>query len=241
MVNTVLITGAGRGLGLSLTEKFLNLGYSVFAGYHRSEDCLRNLASVECYSSLLTLIPLDVTDPKSIRSAVKTVAAQTPALDILLNNAGVHLENKHTSLEELDFEDGHLEKSLAVNAFGPLRMTQKFLPLLQKGEKKLIINVSSEAGSIRDCWRKQEFGYCMSKAALNMQTKIMHNSLEPRGFRILAVHPGWMRTDMGGQDADIQAEEAAEGLIKLALNPEGKKEETGEEIFLDYQGKPLRW
>lgn len=250
MAYTILITGAGNGLGLALTKKFLELGLKVFAGYHRSAGRLEALTPVApgANGSALTIFPLDVTKVESIRKAFEIVSSATPALDILLNNAGVHLEDKHTPFEELDFTDGHLEKTMEVNAFGPLRVVQQFLPLLEAGEEKQIINISSEAGSIGDCWRKQEFGYCMSKAALNMQTKILHNCLQPRGFRLLAVHPGWMRTDMGGADADIEAEEAAEGIVKLigardtgALKDQHVDSGPSDGLYYDYRGKPLRW
>lgn len=250
MAHTILITGAGNGLGLDLTKKFLELGWQVFAGYHRSAERLKALTPVAsgAAGSNLMVVPLDVTKTESIRRAFETVSSATPALDILLNNAGVHLEDKHTPFAELDFTDGHLEKSMAVNAFGPLRVVQQFLPLLEAGEGRQIINISSEAGSIGDCWRKQEFAYCMSKAALNMQTKILHNCLQPHGFRLLAIHPGWMRTDMGGADADIEAEEAAEGIVKLitardrgARQGQNLDDEPGDGLYCDYQGKPLRW
>jgi NAD(P)-dependent dehydrogenase (short-subunit alcohol dehydrogenase family) len=110
-------------------------------------------------------------------------------------------------------------------------------PLLKKGDRKLIINVSSEAGSIADCWRESEFAYSMSKAALNMQSKILQNYLKPRGFKVLAVHPGWMQTDMGGADADIPADEAAEGIFRLAE----KNWNPDDEIYMDYRGQPLPW
>ena len=116
-------------------------------------------------------------------------------------------------------------------------MVQQFLPLLEKGEHKLILNISSEAGSIADCWRESEFAYSMSKAALNMQSKILQNHLKPRGFKILAVHPGWMRTDMGGADADISPDEAAEGIFNLAV----KSWNLDDEIYMDYRAQPMRW
>jgi NAD(P)-dependent dehydrogenase (short-subunit alcohol dehydrogenase family) len=160
----------------------------------------------------------------------------TPTLDILINNAGVMLETR-TSLPELDLARLPLFETLDVNTFGPLRMVQQFLPLLEKGDHKLILNISSEAGSITDCWRESEFAYSMSKAALNMQSKILQNHLKPRGFKILAVHPGWMRTDMGGTEADIHSDEAAEGIFNLAV----KNWNLDDEIFMDYRAQPIRW
>jgi NAD(P)-dependent dehydrogenase (short-subunit alcohol dehydrogenase family) len=116
-------------------------------------------------------------------------------------------------------------------------MIQQFLPLLKKGKRKLLINISSEAGSIADSTRTGEMAYCMSKAALNMQSKILHNYLAPKGIKVLAVHPGWVRTDMGGKDADISAQESAEGIFMLATQT-WKADDT---IYLDYRGNPMRW
>lgn len=99
------------------------------------------------------------------------------------------------------------------------------------------MNISSEAGSIADGWRKEAFAYCMSKSALNMQSKILQNYLGPRGFKILAVHPGWVKTDMGGTNATISTKESAEGIFKLAI-----KKWTGEDmIYIDYKGNAMRW
>ena len=94
-------------------------------------------------------------------------------------------------------------------------MGQQFLPLLEKSGLKLIINILSEAGSVADCRRENQFAYCMSKAALNMQSKILQNYLKPRGFKILAIHPGWIRTNMGGPQAPLPAEGAAEVEVLL--------------------------
>ncbi len=200
MIKSVFITGADKGLGFSLVQQFLRAGVRVFAGQYQANSDLSELA--KSFPQTLTPIPLDVTQLDSVRRAADTVAKLVPALDVLINNAGVMLEER-TPLLELDLARLPLFETLDVNAFGPLRMVQQFLPLLEKGEHKLILNISSEAGSIADCWRESEFAYSMSKAALNMQSKILQNHLKPRGFKILAVHPGWMRTDMGGADADI--------------------------------------
>ncbi|NLW10230.1 MAG: SDR family oxidoreductase [Firmicutes bacterium] len=242
MKETVLITGAGRGIGLALTKEFLAAGYRVFAGVRKTYHLLEK--EKEQYPADLILVPLDVTDMASVRAAAAQVSAATPALEILVNNAGVYLGDKTRPLEELDLEDNHLQQTMEVNAFGPLRVVQQFLPLLAAGEKKIIINISSEAGSIGDCWRKQEYAYAMSKAALNMQTRILHNYLSPRGFKVRALHPGWVRTDMGGKEADLDPATSAAGifnLIQKVAAGEQVTKEDGEGIYLDYQGNILRW
>jgi NAD(P)-dependent dehydrogenase (short-subunit alcohol dehydrogenase family) len=236
LLHQILITGAAKGLGLALVSRFLRGGFQVFAGIHASTDNLQAL--LRDYGPRLVLVPLEVTDMVSIHQAVLRVTSLTLALDILINNAAVYLPPSPVKLlSELDLTDGHLEATLNVNTFGPLRVTQQFLPLLEKGAGKLIINISSEAGSISDCRRTNEYAYCMSKAALNMQSRILQNDLEPRGFKVLVIHPGWMRTDMGGPEADIHPDEAAEGIFALST----KSWKAGESMYVDYQGKPLPW
>jgi len=235
MQRSVFISGADKGLGLSLAGRFVQGGFHVFAGNYLSGEDLDKAAMQ--FAGKLSLVELDVTDLTSIQRAARSVSEQTPALDMLINNAAVYLQKPARPLEELDFSDMHFQKTMDVNAFGPLRVTQQFLPLLEKGERKLIVNISSEAGSLSDCQRPTEYAYCMSKAALNMASRILQNYLKARGFKVLAIHPGWMRTDMGGQDADIHPDEAAEGIFQLAM----KQWQPEDEIYMDYQGSILPW
>lgn len=235
MTETVFVSGAERGLGFALASRFLEAGFRVFAGEYQPSPNLSKLGAQ--FPQTLTIVPLDVREMDSIRAAVKRVAEHTSTLDILLNNAGIHLEKNGRTLETLDFTNQHLEQTMAVNAFGPLRMTQQFHPLLAQGERKLIINISSEAGSIANCQREREFAYCMSKSALNMGSKMMQNYLGKQGFKVLAVQPGWMRTDMGGPQADITPEYSAEGIFQLAA----QKWAPDSPIYVDYHGTPLPW
>ena len=235
MRKTVFITGADKGLGLSLVKRFVQGGFSVFAGYFLSGEELIKAARLA--AGKLRLVGMDVTDLASVRKASQTVGQHMPTLDILINNAAVYLQKPVKPLEELDFSDMHFQKTMDVNAFGPLRVSQQFLSLLEKGRQKLIINISSEAGSISDCKRPTEYAYCMSKSALNMASRIMQNYLKPRGIKILAIHPGWMRTDMGGPDADLHPDQAAEGIFKLATKPW----QLDDEIYMDYLGTVLPW
>ena len=235
MQPTIFITGADKGLGFSLAKCFLQAGWRVFAGVYAGADHYAALAPD--LQSRLTTLPLDVSQMSSVRAAAQQVQALTPALDVLLNNAGVHLEDSSLVLEDLDLEDGHLQETMAINTFGPLRVVQQFLPLLDAGAKKLILNISSEAGSIANCPRSKEFAYCMSKTALNMQSRLLQNYLGARGYKVLAVHPGWMRTDMGGARADMSPDESAQAVCKLAL----RDWQPTDPIYMDYSGKLLNW
>lgn len=234
MQRTVVITGAERGLGLCLVRAFLADGAVVVAG-KRADD--RNLRALGAQGGKLTIVQMDVSDPGSVRAAGDWVASRFGSVDLLVNNAAVFPALKGVPLEARDLGDGQLERAMQVNAFGPLRVTQRFLPLLERGAGKTIVEVSSEAGSIAAAWRSSEFEYCMSKAALNVQTRLLANALGPRGYRIVAVHPGWMRTDMGGAEADIAPEEAARGVFRIATDPGSAR--NGE--FVDYRGERMEW
>jgi NAD(P)-dependent dehydrogenase (short-subunit alcohol dehydrogenase family) len=210
-MRTVVVTGTDQGLGRAFVERFVAEGFLVFAGSHGLAKRKEGPREV---SELLTELPLDVTDPRLVRELVEAIAGRSEALDLLVNNAAVNPE-KGVPLEALDFEV--LKTVFDVNSLGPLRLTQALLPLLERGTKKTIVNVSSEAGSLTTCGRSSWFGYCMSKAALNMQTRILENYLAPRGFRVFAVHPGWMRTPMANFEGPVLPEDAAARIVRLAL------------------------
>jgi NAD(P)-dependent dehydrogenase (short-subunit alcohol dehydrogenase family) len=226
---TVFITGAGRGLGLCLARRFLQEGFTVFAGKYRTTDGLNALAGPRFHP-----VMLNVTDERSVADAARATAAIAPGLDLLINNAAI-CEDEGGRIEQVDFE--RVTRIMNVNTIAPLRVSKAFLPLLRTGDMKTIVNVSSEAGSIADCWRKGMFGYCMSKAALNMQTKLLSNYLGNDGFRVLSIHPGWMRTDMGGRNADIDPREAAQGIFNIV----NSSSPATDILFCDYKGAPLKY
>ncbi len=234
MQRTVVITGAERGLGLCLVEAFLADGAVVVAG-KRAGD--RNLRALGERGGKLTIVQMDVADAASVRAAADWVAGRFGAIDVLVNNAAVFPPLKQVPLEGRDLGDGQLERAMQVNAFGPLRVTQRFLPLLEQGAGRTIVQVSSEAGSVARAWRSEEFEYCMSKAALNVQTRLLANALGPRGYRVVAVHPGWMRTDMGGPEAEVPPEASARGVFRIATDPAT----AGNGDFVDWQGKKMEW
>jgi NAD(P)-dependent dehydrogenase (short-subunit alcohol dehydrogenase family) len=131
-----------------------------------------------------------------------------------------------------------------VNTLGPLRITAAVAPLLLRGESKLLVNISSEAGQINQTWREGWYGYCMSKAALNIQSNIVHNELKSKGGRVLVIHPGWMKTYMNGklsEEGDLFAEEAAAHIAETMFRYRDAKEIPAHPAFLDYKGDEMRW
>lgn len=231
MSRTVFVTGADAGLGIAFVHVFLREGWRVVAGRYAGPGELDTLADT---TVRLSVVPLDVSSMESVRAAAQAVLSWTAGLDLLINNAGIN-PDKEIRLEDLDIELS--AKAINVNALGPLRVTQQMLPHLEAGEMKRIVNISSEAGSITDCFRSSWYGYAMSKAALNMQTCILQNYLSGRGFDVMSVHPGWMRSGMGSADATYAPEQSAERLYPLITGPRGE----GAPMFFQHDGKALPW
>jgi len=233
MPSSVLITGAGRGFGAALSEVFAERGATVFAGVHDARTALEPIA--RRYPSLVIPVELDVARTDSVAEAARRVSARSDALDLVINNAAIRSATVENPIETIDFEDA--ARTFEVNTIGPLRVVQMFLPLLRKGTSPMLVNVSSEAGSIGQCGRDREFDYCMSKAALNMMSMLLTNYLKNE-VRVLALHPGWLRTDMGGPHAESDPGEAARAT--LSLIEKELKNESGAP-FLDRTGQPLVW
>lgn len=229
----VLISGANRGLGLALVRKFMDREDRIFAGYRSLENSpdLESLASQ--HPDQVYLIQLDVTDRESIKKSVRLVNEQVTGLDILINNAAVHLGDEKLS----QVRSGKLLDALQVNAVGPVLVAQQFAKLLKQGDQPRIINVSSEAGSISRMNKFRGYGYYGSKAAENMYTRALAFDPETRGITVVAIHPGWVRTDMGGPEAPLSASESAVGIVKVIDNL--SPQDNGK--FFTWQGDEYPW
>ncbi len=234
MNKKVLITGASRGLGLCFAKKYLSEGATVFAGVRDAEaPFIKELK--EEYPDTLIPMALEVTDTASVNAAAKEVGKYTDILDIIINNAAIHSETSFLKLEDADIDD--CLTVYDVNSVGPVRVVKGFLPFLRKNDTSKVINISSESGSITACKRDKEFDYCMSKAALNMGTKLLSNYLQKDNVIVLAVHPGWMRTDMGGRNAELDPYETACKLAELFENIK----DTKHPVFIDNKGDIYPW
>lgn len=232
MSKSILITGASRGLGFYLAKKYLEDGHRVFAGVRNKDDV--NLQGLkEEYPNLFIPIILEVSSTESVDRAFVEVSMYTSTIDIIINNAAIHSDSSYHILEETNIDDClHVYD---VNSLGPIRVTKAFVPMIRKSLSGKIINISSESGSINSCRREKEFDYCMSKAALNMATKLLSNYLRNDNVIVLSIHPGWMRTDMGGQNAHLDPYETACKLVALfdSIN------DVSYPIFIDNDGNEL--
>ncbi|KAM6123838.1 C-signal-like [Phoenicopterus ruber ruber] len=254
-IRSVLVTGANRGIGLELVRQFLGLPNPpewVFAACRdpkgqRAQE-LQNLASKH---PNLVIIPLEVTDPASIKAAAARVEEQLggSGLNLLINNAGIA---KLNSLDAETLED--MSQVYTTNTIGPLLLSQAFLPLLKKAaqgspgsalscSKAAIINMSSSAGSIEEVYLwdyGQVVSYRCSKAALNMLTRCQSLGYREHGILCAALHPGWVQTDMGSagsQKPPVTVDASVRGMLKVLSSLSEK--ETG--TFLDWEGKVVPW
>ena len=205
-MNTILITGANRGIGLELTRQLLQRGDRIFAGCRQPEKAAALQDLQRTYGDQLAIVQIDVMDDESVAAAKTAVSTQTDHLDILINNAGVLVPNETLA----DFDPAKMDLTLQVNVIGPMRVTAQFVDLLRKGQNAKLINVSSQLGSIQKMtgsWG--EYSYNSSKAALNMLSRMLSHDLRGDGVTVIALHPGWVQTDMGGQNAAVTVPDSA--------------------------------
>ena len=216
-----LVTGAAKGLGLEVARGLSTRGFTTFVGARdplRGQDAASALAADT--GGDVRFVRLDVTDEASVAEAAATIGAEAGRLDVLVNNAGVLLD-EGGSVTTLDAAT--LRATLETNALGALRVTQACLPLLRRSAHPRIVNVSSTAGSIADMaagdgWRAP--AYRVSKAALNAVTALLASELRKDRFLVNACCPGWLRTDMGGPAATLSAAQGADTPLWLATLPD---------------------
>lgn len=236
-----LVSGADRGLGQALARGLAERGYGVYAGLLQEKNDVHKQLE-EVYGGHLRFLTLDIGSSGSVERAYEQVRQETAALDVLINNAAVLGNITATVEDELDFAE--MERVFSVNTLGSLRMSNRFVPLLMNSRDKLILNISSEAGSIGDCWRNAWYAYSMSKAALNMQSMLIHNQLAPKGGKVMVVHPGHVKTYMQGKldtAGKLTPEESA-GCILDLMDKRLAPGYSGDTLQLvDYSGQTLPW
>lgn len=230
----VLVTGANRGIGLEFVRQLLARGDHVIAACRLPGRAAALNALAGEHPGRLHVLPLDAANPKShaqLARELPLVLGEDGRLDVLINNAGV----LHSGERFGEVGAAHLEDSFRVNAAGPFLLTQALAPQLADGAR--VANLSSQLGSIGNLDRFGTPSYSISKAAQNMATALLARALAERGIVVLALHPGWVQTDMGGKDATLDAHSAVQGLLKTIAAAEPAMSGG----FFDWQGERLPW
>jgi NAD(P)-dependent dehydrogenase (short-subunit alcohol dehydrogenase family) len=208
---TILVTGANKGLGFEVSRQLSQLGHRVILSARsaeRGEAAVKALAAEGLKTEFLLL---DTADEQSILRAARELKQRISALHVLINNAAILDQWQGTILKSTAAD---LRETFVTNVMGPVLLTQALLPLLEAGKPARVINVSSRLGSIEemsDGWP----GYGISKVALNAATRKLAEALQPRGISVNAASPGWVQTDMGGKSAPLSLEQGAKNLIYL--------------------------
>jgi NAD(P)-dependent dehydrogenase (short-subunit alcohol dehydrogenase family) len=227
-MTTILITGANRGIGLGLAKHAAERGYSVIGTARNPEqaDELRAVASL--------VEQLNTDSAESVASLADRLAGEP--IDILVNNAGI-FPHECDDINDLDLDA--LDRVIQTNTIGPIMLTRALIPNLEQSERKSVVSITSNLGSISDASKGQMgfLGYRTSKAALNMANATMAHQLKPKGISCVVVHPGWVQTDMGGQAAPLTPDQSTSSIMdtidRLSIEDSGR--------FLDYRGKEMLW
>ena len=226
-----VITGANRGLGLEMTRQCLAAGDQVFATC-RDVAAAKELRELKGQGDL-TILEMDLKEPAQVISALAEVPRRIGGLDLLLNNAGVMPEGENPT----NLDPDTMLDTFRVNCVGPMLVARELLPLLKQGAEPKILDISSQLGSLDHKQSGGLYSYCATKAALNMLSRALAHDLRRFGITVLAIHPGWVQTDMGGRRAPLAVEDAVRGILRVAAT--AGLEDSGR--FLTWEGEEHPW
>jgi NAD(P)-dependent dehydrogenase (short-subunit alcohol dehydrogenase family) len=230
---TALVTGSSHGLGLEWVRQCAEREWRVIATC-RDPDSATDLQELATQHPGVSIHCLDVTAPDQITDLAQ--ALQDVALDLLINNAGVYFEHwGKDPIGSIDYKNW--EETFRVNTLGPMRMTEALLPHLSRGRHPLVVAITSNMGSIAKIDTPKDYAYRSSKAALNAAMHGLARELERRGIGVLLLHPGWVRTRMGGDSAPIGPEESVRGMLSLI----GRFEQSMSGEFYSFDSTRLPW
>ena len=238
----LFITGTNRGLGLEFVKQYLKKGHTLLAT-SRNPINARNLQKLKNnYPDQLHLIPMDLDKPQTIQAAGQAASNLVGYIDVLINNAGAgtrNIDEPHkktlTKLESLETQS--LAQMIRINAIGPLLVIRELQGLLEKSDNAKVINISSDMGSISQRKSGGTYGYSGSKALLNMYTRLAAYDLQSAEIVTVALHPGWVQTDMGGPAAEYMPSESVLNMISV-IDRLGKAQ-SGR--FFNLLGQEISW
>jgi NAD(P)-dependent dehydrogenase (short-subunit alcohol dehydrogenase family) len=228
-----VITGANRGLGLEFTRQLLARGARVVATCRRPASAEALAALAKAHPGQLQVLALSVDDEDSRQAFARALAGMHDGLELLVNNAGVLERGERFGALRAEV----LERTFATNVSGPLLLAQALAPLLARGRRPRVLNIGSKLGSIASTTRFNTPSYNISKAALNMAGVLMAQAMNPIGIGVITASPGWVRTAMGGDGAELAADESVRSLLTLVDDFPGLP--AG--VFLDRNGEVIPW
>jgi len=228
---SILITGTNRGIGLEFVKHYIKNNEKVIATC-RNRNSAKDLLELENTTNNLSLVELDVSNPNSINNFTSKIAGLP--IDTFISNAGV---SGPKNIEFGNFDAKEWLDVFNINTIAPLIITQKILKNLRLGKDKKLVFISSKVGSIEDNTSGGMYIYRTSKTALNQVIKSLSIDLKGENFIVVALHPGWVQTDMGGPNALIDTKTSVKGLIEVIDNLTPKN--SGK--FYNYDGSPIPW
>ena len=232
-MNTVLITGANRGIGLEMARQYAADGWRVLACCRHPDDATALGELAAAHPARVEIYALDVSDAAQIAQLARVLG--DTAIDLLINNAGIYPDSDAAGFGHTDYADWM--RAFEINTMAPLRMAEAFVAHVARSEKKIIAAISSKMGSLSDANSGGSYLYRSSKAAVNMVMKTLAMDLRSRGIIAVALHPGWVQTDMGGPNAAISPGQSVSGLRRVI----GKLAPADSGRFFDYNSSEIPW
>jgi len=228
-MTTVLVTGANRGLGYEFVKQYSENGFDVLACCRNVHEA-KKLKELQGISDNIKIYELDVGNIKIIKNLSQQLQNET--IDVLINNAGIY---RSSTIGNINYDEWI--ESFKVNTIAPYQIVENFLNQIINSDLKKVVSITSKMGSIDDNTSGGSYIYRSSKTALNSMMRSLTHDLKNQGVATLTLHPGWVRTDMGGPGGWINSIESVQGMIKqidkLTIDDSGK--------YLDYAGKTINW
>ena len=228
----VLITGASRGIGLEMVRYGMDKGWDVLACCRNPQQAEKLLSMAQLSNGRVSVYLADMSELATLQALAYELRHE--AIDMLINNAGVYGSDKNSfgKVDALDWVE-----TFKVNTIAPMKMSELFVEQLALGQLKTIACLSSKMGSMEDNTSGGSYIYRSSKAALNAVVKSLSHDLADKGLKCVALHPGWVKTDMGGSNAEISTKESVAQMFDTLLNL--KAEDSGR--FIDIDGTDIPW
>ena len=215
-----LVSGGNRGLGLEACRQLAERDFFVYLGSRNIDAGID--AAKRIGRENVEAVKLDVNSQASIDALAQHIEYGPGHLDLLINNAGIMIDGDDgRSASICDCDIDVIERTLKTNTLGPIRLIRAMLPLMERVNDARIVNISSGMGQLADMGGRHP-GYRISKTALNAVTRIFAAELDPIKFKVNSVCPGWVRTDMGGAEAELSLEEGVDTAIWLATSPDAR-------------------